>query len=723
MDFIISLIQNTAILLSFSMLYEYYWIKLETKSLKSKIITGMMLSLAVSIIMFTPFKLTETIVFDVRSVLLSIAGLFFGIIPTLMAVITSLLIRIHMGGDGVYMGIAVILSSSGIGLVWRYYRPNWKENNYVLNLFLLGTIVHLTMALCTVFLPSGKEMAVLKNIAIPLVAVYIPGTMLLGILMVRQYKNYQNRKAKEQLIELEYKFYQLMKSNNIYTLIANSNNDITFVNEHLIFSLKKTENDVLNKNFKNLFLQKMDEENTHKTNVFYSSALVSSKIDAGFSFDQFNFTYVNWFITKTFDYNNQHSGYIIIGVDYTEKRNTETKLKEAHQELLAQYEIYKELNEQLTLANQKAEENSRLKSMLLSNLSHEVRTPMNAILGFSELMRKDLPEDKRREFSNLVYKSARQLLQTIDDIVLISKLQSQKTKLHKSKVKPLNLLKTLSILNQHKDNYQHIELKIVYDKLHEHLQIETDENKLIKVLENLLSNAYLYTPQGKIEIGFYTEENYIIFFVKDSGLGISEEDKPYIFESFYRGQSAKSFAIRGIGLGLSIVSELVKLLNGNIWFESQPEQGSTFFVKIPTTIISTNDQNDETTPAKTFSPESLKNVSILIAEDEYLNFQFLEAMLHPIVKQVDYAQNGSIAVDKCKSHTYDFVLMDIRMPYMNGIEATKEIKKIQPSLPIIALTSYNDEVTQHEAFKAGCDKFISKPVYLDDLINTFQTLM
>jgi len=389
---------------------------------------------------------------------------------------------------------------------------------------------------------------------------------------------------------------------------------------------------------------------------------------------------------------------------------------------LAQYEIYKELNEQLTLANQKAEENSRLKSMLLSNLSHEVRTPMNAILGFSELMRKDLPEDKRREFSNLVYKSARQLLQTIDDIVLISKLQSQKTKLHKSKVKPLNLLKTLSILNQHKDNYQHIELKIVYDKLHEHLQIETDENKLIKVLENLLSNAYLYTPQGKIEIGFYTEENYIIFFVKDSGLGISEEDKPYIFESFYRGQSAKSFAIRGLGLGLSIVSELVKLLNGNIWFESQPEQGSTFFVKIPTTIISTDDQNDETTPAKTFSPESLKNVSILIAEDEYLNFQFLEAMLHPIVKQVDYAQNGSIAVDKCKSHTYDFVLMDIRMPYMNGIEATNEIKKIQPSLPIIALTSYNDEVTQHEALKAGCDKFISKPVYLEDLINTFQSL-
>lgn len=723
MDFIISLIQNIAILLSFSMLYEFYWIKLETKRLKSKVITGIMLSFAISIIMFTPFKLTETIVFDVRSVLLSISGLFFGIIPTVFAVVTSLLIRIHLGGEGIYMGIAVILSSSGIGLAWRYYRPNWKDNRYVLDLFFLGVIVHLAMALCTVFLPSGKEIVVLKNIALPIIAVYIPGTILLGILMVRQYKNYQNRKAKEKLIELEYKFHQLMKSNNIYTLIANTNNEITFVNEHFINSLKLTESDLLNKNFKTLFLQKMDEENTHKANVFYSSAIVSAKIDAGFRFNPFDFTYVNWFITKTFDYNSQQSGYIIIGVDYTEKRNTETKLNEAHQELLTQYEIYKELNAQLSEANQKAEANSRLKSMLLSNLSHEVRTPMNAIIGFTELMRKDLPENKRKEFSELIYKSARQLLRTIDDIVLISKLQSQKATMHKSKVKPLNLLKTLSILHQHKDSHQHIELKIVYDEIHENVQIETDENKLIKILENLLNNAYLYTPQGKIEIGFYTEENYIVFFVKDSGLGISEEDKPYIFENFYRGTSAKSFAIRGLGLGLSIVSELVKLLYGTIWFESTPEQGSTFYVKIPTTIISAEDQNNPTVSAKKFPIESIKNAHILIAEDEYLNYQFLETMLSPIVKQVDYAQNGSIAVDKCKMHNYDFVLMDIRMPYMNGIEATKEIKKTQPSLPIIALTSYNDEETKNESLKAGCDKFITKPVYLDDLISTFQSLI
>jgi len=170
MEFVISLIQNTAIVLSFSMLYEYYWIKLNQRTIKNEIITGLVISLAVSIIMFTPFKLTDTIVFDVRSVLLSISGLFFGFIPTFLAMLTSLAIRLHMGGDGVYMGIAVIFSSSAIGLLWHYYRKNWKDH-YIIELLLLGFTVHAIMAICTIFLPSGKEIAVLKNIALPLIVV------------------------------------------------------------------------------------------------------------------------------------------------------------------------------------------------------------------------------------------------------------------------------------------------------------------------------------------------------------------------------------------------------------------------------------------------------------------------------------------------------------------------------------------------------------------------
>ncbi|NSW46051.1 MAG: response regulator [Bacteroidales bacterium] len=722
MQFIISLIQNTAILLSFSMLYEYYWIKLNQRNLKNDIITGTVISIAVSIIMFTPFKFSETIVFDVRSILLSISGLFFGFIPTFLAMLTSLVIRLNMGGDGVYMGVAVIISSASIGMLWHYYRKNWEEQ-YFIELLLLGITVHAVMAFCTIFLPSGKEMDVLKNIALPLILIYIPGTLLLGTLLVRQHGNYLNRKAKEKLIETEYMFHQLMKSKNIYALTLNKQFNIYFANEHLQKSIHLTKEELLNNNFESIFLQKISDEDKRKKEVFFNSALISIELKAAFTTLQNKHYYIHWFITKTFNFQNEHNGYIVIGVDETERYEAEKKLNETHQELLAQYEVYKELNIQLTEAKQKAEESDRLKTMLLSNLSHEVRTPMNAIIGFSELLRKDIPNEKRKEFSEIIFKSSQQLLQTIDDIVLISKLQSQKTKLQVSKIKPVELLKSLLILNQHKIQQPKVEFKIVFDQAHENIIIETDELKLTKILSNLLKNAYNYTPSGKIEMGFYTEEKHIVFFVKDTGLGISDEDKPYIFESFYRGKLSKSFAIRGIGLGLSIVKELTQLLKGEIWFESDPEKGSVFYVKIPTVIAIQDNKNNDSIQKSSLKLDDLKNFNILIVEDEFLNYQFIEALLNPLVKQVDYAQNGSIAIEKCKHQSYDFVLMDIRMPIMNGIETTKHLKQIHPDIKIIALTAYNGETTKEEALQAGCSFFLSKPIYLDQLINAFQQLI
>jgi len=722
MQFFISLIQNTAILLSFSMLYEYYWIKLPQRTLKNDIITGLVISIAVSIIMFTPFKLSETIVFDVRSILLSISGLFLGFIPTFLAMLTSLVIRLYMGGDGVYMGVAVIISSASIGLLWHYYRKNWKEQ-YLIELLLLGIAVHAVMAFCTIFLPSGKELDVLKNIALPLILIYIPGTLLIGTLLVRQHGNYLNRKAKEKLIETEYMFHQLMKSKNIYALTLDKQFNIKFVNEHLQKSIRTTKEELLNKNFESIFLQKISDEDKRKKETFLNSALISIEFKIAFTSLQNKDYYIHWFITKTFNFQNEHNGFIVIGVDETERYEAEKKLNETHQELLAQYEVYKELNIQLTEAKQKAEEGDRLKTMLLSNLSHEVRTPMNAIIGFSELLRKNFPDKKRKEFSEIIYKSAQQLMQTIDDIVLISKLQSQKTKLQIDKIRPVDLLKSLSILNQYKTQQPNVELKIAFDQAHEQISIETDEIKLTKILSNLLKNAYNYTPSGKIEIGFYTEDKHIVFFVKDTGLGISDEDKPYIFESFYRGKLSKLFAIRGIGLGLSIVKELTQLLNGEVWFESEPEKGSVFYVKIPTVISIQENKNNDSIQKLPLKLDNLKNFSILIVEDEFINYQFIESLLSPLVKQIDYAQNGSIAVEKCKNNTYDFVLMDIRMPIMNGIEATRQIKKINHNIKVIALTAYNDENTKEEALQAGCSQFIPKPVYLEQLINVFQTLM
>jgi len=716
-DFIISLIQNIALLLSFSMLYEYYWIKLDHKSISSKIITGLVLSIIVSIIMFTPFKLTETIVFDVRSVLLSISGLFFGLVPTLITALTAILIRIYLGGDGMYMGIAVISSASAIGLLWHYYRPDWKDKNFKYELIFLGIAVHFAMALCTSFLPSGKEIAVLKNISIPLIIVYIPGTWLLGYFMVKQYQSYQNRKAKEKWIETEFKFQQLMKSSNIYTLIASPEGNIIFGNEHFkqVFDLKEAlYND---HTFSDLLFHKLDDENEKKLLTFKNSSINGCEIYAILNKNEEENNFINWYLTKTFDFNGKFSGYIIIGVDLTELIKTEEQLKERNQELLSQYEMYKELNQKLTEANKIAEESSNLKSMLLSNLSHEVRTPMNAILGFSEILKKELPDEKRAQYTDIIYKSSHQLMQSIDDIVLISKLQSKNIALNTSRVFPSMVLNELILLHHGKGNNQNIEFKVTYEKKLENLQIITDSARLKQILVYLLNNSYNYTPTGKIEIGFYTESANIIFYVKDNGLGIDAEEQKYIFDTFYRGSAAKTFAIRGLGLGLSIVKELAKLLKGDIWLDSEKGKGSCFYIKFPVEIIEDSEVIKESILQNEL--EDIKKYQILVVEDEYMNYQFLETILNPLVKKIDYAQNGYIAVEKAKMNHYDFILMDIRMPVMNGIEATKAIKKNKPDLPVIALTAFNDEQTKAESLKAGCDTFMIKPVYLQNLINTF----
>lgn len=719
-DFIISLIQNIAILLSFSMLYEYYWIKLNHKNVSSKIITGLVLSIIVSIIMFTPFKLTESIIFDVRSVLLSITGLFFGLVPTLITALTAIFIRIYLGGDGMYMGIAVISSASAIGLIWHYYRPNWKEKNFKYELIFLGIAVHFTMALCTVFLPLEKELPVLKSIAIPIIAVYIPGTWLLGYFMVKQYQHYQNREAKEKWIETEFKFQQLMKSSNIYTLIANSEGTILFTNDHFnqTFNIKETH--FSNKTFSDLLFHKLDEDNEKKLLTFKNSNLNGCEISGILNKNEDENHYIQWYLSKTFDFNGKFSGYIIIGVDLTELIKTKEKLKERNQELLSQYEMYKELNQKLTEANKIAEESSNLKSMLLSNLSHEVRTPMNAILGFSEILQKELPDEKRLQYTEIIYKSSRQLMQSIDDIVLISKLQSKNILLNKSKVVPSLLLKEISLLHTGKENHQNIELKITYDTKWEKLQIITDPARLKQILVYLLNNSYNYTPTGKIEIGFYIESSNIVFYVKDTGLGIDPEEQKHIFDTFYRGVAAKTFAIRGLGIGLSIVKELAKLLKGEIWLESEKGQGSCFYIKFPVEII----ENAKVVKER-IQPDKLidiKQYQILIVEDEYINYQYLETILNPLINKIDYAQNGYVAVEKAKINHYDFILMDIRMPVMNGIEATKAIKKQKPTLPIIAITAFNDEQTKAESLKAGCDKILVKPIYLQNLMDTFKEL-
>ena len=364
---------------------------------------------------------------------------------------------------------------------------------------------------------------------------------------------------------------------------------------------------------------------------------------------------------------------------------------------------------ELLIAKQKAEESDRLKTEFINNMSHEVRTPMNGILGFSEMLNSQgITNEKRETFIKIIQSSSHQLLQVIDDILEISSLGTKQVKVFESEV-CLNdvLVELFSIFDtKAKENKTPLYLKKEFKDSQS--IIFTDKLKLNKIISNLLENALKFTNQGCIEFGYHLKNNNIELFVKDTGIGIEKSKHELIFERFSQAENGLSKNTGGLGLGLSIAKENTILLGGTINLESKVGLGSTFFVTIPYNPVHVNDDT-ENTPKYT----------ILIAEDEEVNYLYLETMLEDVINldcKIIHVKNGQEAIEiSNENKNIDLVLMDLKMPVMNGFEATKQIKQLYTKLPVIALTAYSTEKERKQSFLSGCDDFISKPVSLDTI--------
>jgi len=397
-----------------------------------------------------------------------------------------------------------------------------------------------------------------------------------------------------------------------------------------------------------------------------------------------------------------------------ELKLSESRLQQKNEEYqLLNYE-YEVQNQNLVIARDIAEENNRLKSRFLTNLSHEIRTPMNGIIGFADMLSdSDLTDESRKYYTSIIINSGQQLMRIIDDILEISKLETKQVKVVNNEVCVNDLLMEMFAIYDRKAKENKTPLYLSKPLSNKESTILTDETKLRKILNNLVDNALRYTNAGFIELGYYLDINDLVFFVKDTGIGIAFEKQDLIFERFSQESRELSASFGGLGLGLSIAKENAELLGGSIRLESEKGKGSTFFVTIPYKISVRNSNNETDNQNIENGIAEFNKYKILIAEDEEVNYLYMEAILQkaPFKFVLTHAKNGLEAVEFCqKNNNYDILLLDMKMPILSGFEAAKLIREFDTNLTIIAQTAYSSEEEKNMAFNVGCNEFITKPI-------------
>jgi signal transduction histidine kinase len=378
------------------------------------------------------------------------------------------------------------------------------------------------------------------------------------------------------------------------------------------------------------------------------------------------------------------------------------------------------LEAELIKAKERAEESDKLKTAFLANMSHEIRTPMNGILGFAEMLNDDnLNLTNRKKYLEIINSNGKLLINLIDDIIDFAKIEAGQVNIIQDDFSLNNLLTQIHssfMTERHRKEKSAVKIRIRKAFTNEDCFIRTDPNRLRQILTNLIGNSIKFTQDGFIEFGYRPYgENQLLFYVRDSGIGIPEEKLGMIFERFIQADSSSTRKYGGSGLGLAISKGLVEVLGGKMWAESVVRSGSTFYFTLPYIPAIKKEENlqERKKPKSNYSWEGR---TFLIAEDDKFSFKFLEGFLKQTQARILHAADGMEAVNLCRNYpSIDLVLMDIQMPEMNGLEATEEIKKLNRSIPVIAQTANAIAEERQKCLEAGCDDFISKPINISEL--------
>ncbi|MHC1736685.1 MAG: PAS domain S-box protein [Ignavibacteriaceae bacterium] len=406
------------------------------------------------------------------------------------------------------------------------------------------------------------------------------------------------------------------------------------------------------------------------------------------------FYWENAVISPILNGNGKISNFVAIKDDITEKKKIITEL---------------------LVAKEKAEESDKLKTAFINNISHEIRTPLNSILGIGQIMAEsELSEEERKSFFEHLEISSNRLMNTVADYVDMAMLFSKTMNIHKKDFAPEPLLAAVSDKSQKLCLAKNLNLQVSIPPGSSGLTLNCDPELIRKILEKLIDNAIKFSNEGCITLGYLIKGEYIEFFVKDTGPGIADDKQDLIFEMFRQADVSMTRGYEGSGLGLTIAKEIVTLLGGDINVTSSYGKGSTFRFTVPADIPG-NDVSSE--GSVTTRIKHRENSLILIAEDNELNYAFLSLLFKAAGRNHIRAANGKEAVDICRQNPdISLVLMDIKMPVMNGDEATRLIRTFRPDLPIIATTAYAQTGDEDRFLEAGCTDYIPKPIKKEILL-------
>ncbi|WP_297098344.1 transporter substrate-binding domain-containing protein [uncultured Draconibacterium sp.] len=395
-------------------------------------------------------------------------------------------------------------------------------------------------------------------------------------------------------------------------------------------------------------------------------------------------------------------------------RILQAKVRNKTQDLQHQLDLNSEIMKELSRQKNKAEQSDKMKSAFLANMSHEIRTPMNGILGFAELLKTQAySKEEELQFINIIQQSGDRMLNTINNIIDISKIESGN---EEAQIKKVDIAKIVSELKDFfvvEANEKGIDLIVEPEVTAPSPNFYSDTYKLTSILTNLIKNAIKFTNEGYVKVHYSLSATELKITICDTGIGIAPEKQKAIFDYFVQADHSHSSGYEGSGLGLSITRGYIKLLNGEISVSSTPGKGTSFTFVLPTLKVESTQSDLPSTETITEQVDDIRNddLNIIIAEDDEISYNFLSHILSDMPGTLKRVKNGADVIKLVKKHPdTDVILMDIKLPKVNGFEATKRIRAFNKDVYIIAQTAYAQENYKQEAMAAGCNNFIVKPI-------------